>query len=129
RAQLPAVARQVDAAVERLLAADTEHHLRVQIIADRQLRLRTEIGTYLGQLDGGAYALARATLESSIEPLTDVLTNDLLSEQNDHLASYAVNQASTHRDSRWLAAGSLTIFVLGLVVLALFGWSSRTHRR
>ena len=129
RAQLPAVAGEVDAAIARLLASDTDHHSRIQIIADRQQRLRTEIGSYLGRLDGGDLPAAKAILESSIEPLTDVITNDLLSEQTEHLATYAVSQASAQADSRWLAGGSLTIFALGLVVLALFGWSSRANRR
>ena len=78
----------------------------MQIIADRQERLRTEIATYLGQLDGGDLALAKATLEVSIEPLTDTITNDLLSEQNDHLAEYATQPGARPRPTRagWSSA-------------------------
>jgi diguanylate cyclase (GGDEF)-like protein len=129
RQQLPAADAQVTVAVGRLLAAESAHGSRVQIIADRQARLHVEIVRYLGQLDRGDPAAAGATLESSIEPLTSVITAGLLDEQNEHLAAYARHQASAEADSRWLVVGSLVIFALGLCLLSLFGWSSRSHRR
>ncbi|MEV6842449.1 bifunctional diguanylate cyclase/phosphodiesterase [Actinoplanes sp. NPDC051411] len=127
--RLPAAEDQVTAAVDRLLAADTDHRSRIQIIADRHARLRVAIATYSGQLDRFDLAAAHVTLETAIEPLTSVITNDLLDEQNEHVAAYARNQASARSDSRWLAGGSLVIFALGLCLLALFGWSNRAHRR
>jgi diguanylate cyclase (GGDEF)-like protein len=127
--QLPLAGVQVTAAVDRLLAADTDHRSRIQIIADRHARLRAAIATYSDQLDRFDLAAAHVTLETSIEPLTSVITNDLLDEQNEHLAAYARNQASARSDSGWLVGGSLVIFALGLCLLALFGWSNRAHRR
>jgi diguanylate cyclase (GGDEF)-like protein len=129
RAALPSVDTQVDAALNRLLTADREHRSRVRTIVGSQQSLHVEIDRYLVELDAGNRAAAKAVLEASIEPLTDVITNDLLAEQNDHLARYAADQASAEIDSSWLVGGSLTIFALGLIILALFAWSNRTHRR
>jgi diguanylate cyclase (GGDEF)-like protein len=127
--QLPVAEAQVAAAMGRLLAEDTDHRDRVRTIADRHARLEIAVDTYLDQLDRSDLAGARATLESSIEPLTSVIANDLRDEQDDHLAAYARNQAEAQSDSRWLVGGSLVIFALGLCLLALFAWSNRTHRR
>jgi diguanylate cyclase (GGDEF)-like protein len=127
--QLPLAEAQVAAAVGRLLAEDTDHRSRVQIIADRHARLEVAVDAYLDQLDAADLTGAGVALESSIEPLTSVIANDLLEEQNEHVASYARNQASAQADSHWLVGGSLVIFALGLCLLALFGWSNRTHRR
>jgi diguanylate cyclase (GGDEF)-like protein len=127
--QLPAAESRVSAAVGRLLAADRDHHSRVQIIADRHARLRAATDTYLGQLARGDRAAAGVTLEASIEPLTSVITEGLMAEQDEHLAAYASNQASSEADSRWLVGGSLIIFALGLCLLALFARSNRAHRR
>lgn len=127
--QLPLAEAHVSAAIRRLLAADPEHHDRVQIIADRQARLQVAVGTYLDQLDRADVAAAHVTLEGQIEPLTSVIANDLLDEQNEHLAASARNHASASSDSHWLVGGSFVIFALGLCLLALFAWSNRTHRR
>jgi diguanylate cyclase (GGDEF)-like protein len=127
--KLPAQESQVAVAVARLLAADTDHHSRVQIIADRHARLQVAVDTYLEQLDRRDLTAAGITLEVSIEPLTSVITAGLMAEQDEHLAAYARNQASSEADSRWLVGGSLVIFALGLCLLALFAWSNRAHRR
>jgi diguanylate cyclase (GGDEF)-like protein len=127
--QLPRAEAQVSAAIRRLLAADTDHRPRVEIIADRQARLQVATGTYLDQLDRSDKAAAGVTLEGQIEPLTSVITNDLMAEQNEHLAVYTRNQASARSDSHRLVGGSLVIFALGLCLLALFARSNRTHRR
>jgi diguanylate cyclase (GGDEF)-like protein len=127
--QLPFVEAQATAAVDRLLANDAEDRGRVQIIADRQGRLKVAVRSYLDQLDRADLEAARVTLESSIEPLTTVITAGLLEEQNEHVAAYARNQASAESDSRVLVGGSVVIFALGLCLLALFGWSNGAHRR
>jgi diguanylate cyclase (GGDEF)-like protein len=129
RQKLPQAAADAEAAVARLLAADTRNDDRVRYIADEQAQLRAAITTYVGQLDRYDLVAADITLESTIEPLTSVITESLLAEQNEHIASYARNKASAQADSRWLVVGSLVIFALGLGLLALFAWSNRSHRR
>jgi diguanylate cyclase (GGDEF)-like protein len=129
RAELPAVSRQAEAAMARMAAVDGEHPQASRNIAERHHLLLPMIAEYLRRLDRDDLAGALETLEDEIEPAASAILDDVLSEQNHHLAAHAANQTAAERDSRTLVAGSVLIFVVGLVVLVLFGWASRSGRR
>ncbi|MCA2215040.1 putative bifunctional diguanylate cyclase/phosphodiesterase [Jidongwangia harbinensis] len=129
RQQLLAADEQAYTAMLHIVAVDRGRAQQARAIAGRQQNLRPTIELFLGQLDRGDTAAARATLETVIEPSYARISSRLAEEQSRHLSDYTDQQASARRDSQRMLWGSLITFGLSLIVLALFGWSARVHRR
>jgi diguanylate cyclase (GGDEF)-like protein len=130
RDELGEITEQVLAALTVLAAQrDDEHAGTNREILELRLGLQPVIDEYLGYLSVGESVDAQHTLEQRIEPVTDQILELLLAEQEEHVTAYTANLAQAKNDSRVLQLGTVLIFVLGLGVLALLSWSSRSHRR
>lgn len=129
RRQVVEVGVLVRAATVKMAGVDRDHEQRAASIAQSRTELQPAIDTYLAQLRRGDTAGARATLETVIEPRSASLMGDVLTELNLHLAAHARYQAAAQHESRLLWWGGVASFVVGLIVLALFLFSIRSHRR
>ncbi|MEU4620969.1 bifunctional diguanylate cyclase/phosphodiesterase [Actinoplanes sp. NPDC023801] len=98
-------------------------------IARRQVNLRQVIIWYLSLLDRGETAKARDTLETVIAPTYRRNTDRLLRLRDRSQQSYARHQETARQDSHRLVWGGGVTFALSLLVVGLFGWHTRAHRR
>jgi diguanylate cyclase (GGDEF)-like protein len=117
------------AAMHALTARDAEQAGRTGRLIGLQHRLQPRVKRYLELLDRGAEATAHDLLESEIEPLSEQVRQGLEAETNQQIQEYARSLARAQRDSAWMRWGTLLVFLLGLGVLGLVGWSNRAHRR
>ncbi|WP_250038225.1 putative bifunctional diguanylate cyclase/phosphodiesterase [Paractinoplanes maris] len=129
RNQLLGANQRAGDAMTRMAAIDQDHHEAAADLAQRHRALHMVVVGFLGQIDHGDDSAAMVTLEEVIEPEYTAMMSDLLNEQNHHLADYEQQQADSLRDSRGSVVTVLVVFVLGLIVLAGFGFSRRAHRR
>ncbi|MEV6304438.1 bifunctional diguanylate cyclase/phosphodiesterase [Actinoplanes sp. NPDC051861] len=129
RGQVIQVGVWVRAAMQKMVSSDNDHEYAAYWIAERRRGLQPAIDRYLAELDRGDVAAARITLQTWIEPESAIIMNDLRAEMNHHLAEHAKYQAAAERESRLLWWGGLLTFSVSLLVLALFLWSTRSHRR
>ncbi|MFC7534156.1 putative bifunctional diguanylate cyclase/phosphodiesterase [Actinoplanes sp. GCM10030250] len=129
RKRLPAVETWMRSALDRMVDADEDHQYRAYWIAERRRGMQPAIDRYLAELDRGDTEAARITLKTWIEPEAALVMEDLRVEMNYHLAKHAVYQQAAERESRVLWWGGLASFAVGLLVLGLFLWSTRSHRR
>ncbi|GAA0464349.1 hypothetical protein Aca07nite_26130 [Actinoplanes capillaceus] len=123
----------------QVLGADTETYQATLRIADlnpeattvvqRQIHLRQVITWYLSMLDQGRITEARETLEASIAPTYRRNGAKLLELRNRYQQEYDERVADARHESRRLLIAGILTFVLSLVVIALFVWNSRAHRR
>jgi diguanylate cyclase (GGDEF)-like protein len=129
RQQVLAADHAVTEAMTHLKSVDADQPLIAGMLAQQHVNLNAEIDRYVQQLDQGNTAAARFTLNNVIEPSSARITDSLLHAQDQQLETYAQQQADARTKSRSLMYGILLSFFAGLVVLGVFGWSSRTHRR
>jgi len=129
RRQVLAADRAVKAAMTNLMRVETDRPRTAGMLAQQHINLNAEVLRYVAQLDEGNTAAARNTLHTVIEPSSARITANLLDAQDVQLARYAEQKASAERKSRYLMYGVALCFVVGQVVLAMFAWSSRSHRR
>jgi diguanylate cyclase (GGDEF)-like protein len=130
---------------QRILAADDQAHRATLAIAGaapgtgdaaeagtialRQVNLRQDIVWFLKMLERGETAKAVEALNTVIEPSYQRNTDRLLQLRDRYQQRYEINQQAARQDSHRLLWGGIVTFVLSLLVLALFGWSTRAHRR
>jgi len=127
RQELPGANADATAAIDRAArAADLD---TIRDIAGQQRALRPAIEEYVRQLDRDDLVAAQGTLEDLIEPVADDVSATMLSLKHEHLADYDREQAAAQQASRMLSWASVLNFVLGMLTLALFTWSTRRHRR
>jgi diguanylate cyclase (GGDEF)-like protein len=117
------------AALRSLTAHDAGQAGRNAALADRHEDLRPAVRSYLTLLDRGDEDAAQEILEQRIEPAAEQIRMGLLAEQNVQVQAYLRGLDRAEHDSGLLRLGTLLIFVLGLVVIAVVGWSNRSHRR
>jgi len=127
RASAADVGKELLAALDALTAGDED--ARTGSAAQRRRELQPTITHYLDLLDRGDTESAQQVLEDGIEPAYDELLDVLLDEQEEHVEAYTASVAQAERDSHVLQTGTILTFVLGLAVLAIVGWTSRSHRR
>jgi diguanylate cyclase (GGDEF)-like protein len=120
--------RRTAAAIAGLAANDTEQARRNGEMAGVQQRLGPAVARYLTLLDTGDKAAAGELLETEIEPAADELLTGLRSAEQRQLQRYSAGLAQAEHDSQLLQLGTLLIFLVGLLVLAVIGWSSRSNR-
>ncbi|GLY02867.1 bifunctional diguanylate cyclase/phosphodiesterase [Actinoplanes sp. NBRC 101535] len=130
RRQLLGVDAQTYQATLRISASDVEDQDRLDTaaIAQRQVNIRQSIFYFLTLLDRGQTAAARENLETVIEPAYQHNMNRLIALRDTHQARYDDHQLTAQQDSERLLWGSMISFGLSMVVIALFAWSTRTHR-
>jgi len=109
--------------------AHDKHAATMRDLAQRQQTLRPAIEQYLQQLDRNDLPGALDTVEDNMEPTVDLVHEMLVELKTEHLAEQQLEQVAAQRASRLLMWGSIVIFLLGMLTLALFVWSSRRHRR
>jgi diguanylate cyclase (GGDEF)-like protein len=109
--------------------ADAERGELEGQVAQQRRALQPAITRYLNLIGDGELTAAQDVLEDEIEPAYDEMLETLIEQQDEHVAEYAANMAAAKRDSRVLLLGTIMSFLLGLAVLGVLGWSSRSHRR
>jgi diguanylate cyclase (GGDEF)-like protein len=129
RHQLPGVYRQTQVAMEHMASVDTEDPELTSRIVQAHRDLRTQIDTYLEQIDRGDVVGAEARLERTIEPATSAIMTTVLGEQRHHLAGHADKQTDGQQESERQLWGNGLAFAVGLIVLVVFIRSSWAHRR
>ncbi|GAA0716471.1 bifunctional diguanylate cyclase/phosphodiesterase [Dactylosporangium roseum] len=128
RHDLPAVTQETDAALAEMAAIDHEHAGDAAEIARRHRQLGPVIDRYLAALDADDIPAAQQLLEDDIEPAASALVDDVLQEQQEHLAVHNRELAAAQRKARQMLWGTVFIFGLSLLVLTLYGWSMRSYR-
>ena len=116
------------AAIRGLTARDTAQARRNGDMMRLQEQLQPAVARYLVFLDAGDIAAAHEVLAASIEPVSDRLLTSLRSEEQRQVAWYTSRLAHAEHDSMMLQLGTLLAFILGFAVLAVAGWSNRSHR-
>ncbi|MEU4162611.1 bifunctional diguanylate cyclase/phosphodiesterase [Actinoplanes sp. NPDC026670] len=129
RWQLSAVHTQAQGAMERMAVVDTEHSKVTAGLVEAHRNLNTEVATYLRAIDLGDTETAEQTLEWTIEPAAKAIMAAVVSERRMHLAEHADQQAAGQHESRILRWGSALTFLASLIVIVLFAYSARVHRR
>jgi len=121
--------RRTLAAILSLSAHDAAQAQRNAGSAALQVSLQPAVRRYLDLLDGGDAAGAQEVLEIEIEPISVALTDSLRTEGEEQARRYVASLARAQKDSRLLQLVTLLAFVVGIAVLVLIGWTSRSHRR
>jgi diguanylate cyclase (GGDEF)-like protein len=98
-------------------------------IAQRQINLRQDIIWFLKMLERGETGKAATALDGVIEPSHQRNTDRLLQLRDRYQDRYERGQKTAQDDSRRLLWGSIVTFALSLLVLTLFAWHTRAHRR
>jgi diguanylate cyclase (GGDEF)-like protein len=129
RHHLPGVYRQTQVAMEHMATVDTEDQELTSRIVQAHRDLRSQIDTYLEQIDQGDVEGAESRLEQTIEPATNAIMTTVLAEQRKHLADHAAKQADGQQESERQLWGNALAFTVGLIVLTVFIRSSWAHRR
>jgi diguanylate cyclase (GGDEF)-like protein len=128
RDEITAAGLRTLAAIRELAAHDAAQAERNAAIARDQETLQPIIQRYLALLDEGDVEAAQEILEDEIEPLAEDLLADLRAEEEQQLRRYMAALGRAQRDSGLLQVGTMLAFLLGLAVLAIVGWSNRSHR-
>ncbi|PRX14772.1 diguanylate cyclase (GGDEF)-like protein [Actinoplanes italicus] len=129
REELPAVHEQAQRAMEHMANVDTENEQLTSALVEAHRSMKPDIASYLRSIDQGDMETAEATLEGSIEPAATTIMASVLAERQHHMGDHAAKQSAGQRESRRLLWGSGLGFALSLIVLVLFGYSARKHRR
>ncbi|GAA1610210.1 putative bifunctional diguanylate cyclase/phosphodiesterase [Actinoplanes couchii] len=131
RQQLPAVDDRTYQATMALVDVTDDHGdaQEAGTIAQRQLNMRQDIDLYLAMLDRGEYAKAETHLETVIEPAYSRISTRLMQLRDQHSTRFHANHDIAEAASARLVWAGVVLFVLTLIVLALFGWTMRSHRR
>lgn len=129
RTQLFAVYERTQHAMEHMAAVDGEHRTLASGLVQAHRSMRPDIVAYLRSIDLGDLGTAEATLEDVIEPATTSIMTLVLAEREHHLADHAAKQAAGQHESRQVLWRNALAFALSLVVLVLFAWAARAHRR
>jgi diguanylate cyclase (GGDEF)-like protein len=129
RDQVSGVHEQTHRAMEHMAAVDTEHRQLTTALVLAHHSLKPDLAAYLRSLDLGDTETAENTLEDTIEPAATTIMSMVLAKQQQHLAEHAARQAAGQRESRLLLWRNALAFVVSLIVLVLFGYSARAHRR
>jgi diguanylate cyclase (GGDEF)-like protein len=129
RAEVAKVGAEFVAALEAMAATNDEHWEINRDLVLRRRALQPTIDEYLGLLSAGDTEGANEVLETRIEPVTEVVIETLLDEQDEHVAEAAAGMVRAERDSRLMQLGTVLAFLLGMLVLGVLGWSGRAHRR
>ncbi|WP_430786012.1 putative bifunctional diguanylate cyclase/phosphodiesterase [Actinoplanes sp. G11-F43] len=108
---------------------DAGEAMEAGTIAQRQINLRQQIIWYLQLLDRGEKEQAQNQLENVIEPAYHRINTRLLQLHEEHQERFHGNHDIAEADSRRLVWAGLISFALTLMVLALFAWTMRAHRR
>jgi diguanylate cyclase (GGDEF)-like protein len=124
-----AAAGQTLVALRTLSATDASQAAEIGRLASVQQALQPTIARYLTLLRGGNEPAAHDILETELEPVSEGIRTGLLAEQEQQVRRYSANLQRAQRDSRLLVLGTVLVFVLGLALLAVIGWSNRSHRR
>jgi diguanylate cyclase (GGDEF)-like protein len=129
RRQLPAAYEQTQKTLETTRDLRPEdQQLLIAIVQDHRA-LQPQITTLLALLDAGDITGAQTQLENAIEPAATKIMDTVLAEQDRHLTGHADNQqAQQHESQRQLWSNGVA-FAVSLIVLLLFGYASRAHRR
>jgi diguanylate cyclase (GGDEF)-like protein len=128
RAAVDGASRQTLIALEALEVGGRERGELSVRLAERQRGLQPVFGRYLTLLDQGDEVAAQEVLEEQIEPVTTAILDELLAGQESQAKTYTNQLALAEQQSRLLQLGTLLSFLLGLAVLAVLGWSTRSHR-
>jgi diguanylate cyclase (GGDEF)-like protein len=131
RLTVPATGRAALAALEEtatIRGEPAEEETRAGLVTARR-KLQPAIDHYLRLLDDGDVPAAEEVLEDAIEPVFSHLRGELLAGRQQHLAIRAQTLDEARHDSRRAQVGTVLIFLLGLGVLTIIGWSNRSHRR
>ncbi|MCO8277074.1 bifunctional diguanylate cyclase/phosphodiesterase [Actinoplanes sp. TRM 88003] len=129
RDELLAANQRADDAMARMAMIDEEHSGEATDVATRHRNLRMVVVGFLAQVDRGDMGAAKVTVEEVLEPEYTAMMNELLAEQDHHLADYDRKQAQALQESRNSVIAVLVVFVAGLVVLGALGLSRRAYRR
>jgi diguanylate cyclase (GGDEF)-like protein len=129
RTDLARAYRETLEAVRELTATDAvQAQVNARLVAGQE-GLEPMVDRYLGLLDRGDQDVAQTFLEERLEPASQRVRLGLRAAANAQYQRYLTTLDQARHDSAWLHWGTLLIFVLGLAVLALVGWSNRAHRR
>ena len=129
RERVEAAGRRTLAAIQALEPHDAAEAGERARLEGLQVDLGPAVAQYLDQLDRGAAPDAQETLEARLEPASAVLVAALRAAAQQEVGRYTARLDGAEWDSRWLQLGTVLVFVLGLAVLTLVGWSNRSHRR
>jgi diguanylate cyclase (GGDEF)-like protein len=129
RQEVEEVSPRMLAALDVLAADPMANSGRIDRLSEEQRGLQPAIADYLQALDRSRAADAQEVLEQRIEPVTETTRDVLLDEERHRLNAFSGDLARAQRESKLLQVGTFSIFVIGLAVLAMLGWSSRAHRR
>jgi diguanylate cyclase (GGDEF)-like protein len=123
------VTAELISAVQVLTTDDPKEAPLNRSLAVRLVGMRPMIDRFLSLLDRGDTEHADVVLEQQIEPVAAGVMRSLLSEQARQFVASAANQERARRDSQTLVLGTVLICMLGVAVLGVLGWSTRSHRR
>ncbi|HWS36188.1 MAG TPA: bifunctional diguanylate cyclase/phosphodiesterase [Actinoplanes sp.] len=131
RQQLVSIDDRTYQAMLDLVDASDEHDdaQEAGTIAQSQLNIRQDINLYLAMLDRGENAKAMNHLETVIEPAYARISSRLLALHDKHYTRFHANHDIAEANSARLVWAGVISFGLTLIVLALFGWTMRAHRR
>ncbi|GAA2692415.1 putative bifunctional diguanylate cyclase/phosphodiesterase [Actinoplanes palleronii] len=108
---------------------ETEDRAEAGNLAQRQINLRGSILWYIALLDRREHAKALTALETDIVPSYRRNMARLQELRDQHQTRYERHVTMAQYESDRLLWASLISFGLTLVMLALFGWTVRAHRR
>jgi len=128
REEVTAAGRRTLAALRGLTTDDPAQARQNAAITGAQERLEPAVQQYLVRLDAGDVAGAQDLLEEEIEPLSEEVLAALRAAEVRQVGRYTASLARAQRDSGFLQLGTALAFLLGLAVLAIVGWSNRSHR-
>jgi diguanylate cyclase (GGDEF)-like protein len=123
------VVGQATTALDRVAAVDDLDLGRAHLLARLQHQLEPQIARYVELLRAEDAEAADALVENDIEPMHAQLVAGLNDEKTAHLAEYARHEQQSLQESKHLVWQSIGILGVGLVLLIVFGLSSRAHRR
>jgi diguanylate cyclase (GGDEF)-like protein len=126
---LPSVHQQTQQAIDHMATIDTEDQQIAAGLVLAHRGLKPQIATYLNLIDTGNQDQAEEQLEETIEPAANQIIATVLAEQEHHLGEHAARQAAGQHESHRLMWGNGLAFVVSLLVLILFGYLARAHRR
>jgi diguanylate cyclase (GGDEF)-like protein len=116
------------AALRQLGTADGSQASRARSLLRQHRALQPHIRRYLGLAARGEISRAQTVLEKHIEPVGAWIRVVLQEEERAHVADYVIDLDRAEQESGLLQLGTVVTFLLGLLVLAALGWSSRSHR-
>ncbi|MEV4283166.1 putative bifunctional diguanylate cyclase/phosphodiesterase [Actinoplanes xinjiangensis] len=112
-----------------MAAVDSDDQQLTSALVNAHRSLKPSIAAYLTMIDDGDVDRAESTLEETIEPTITAIMGTVVAEQQHHLAEHTANLTAGQRESGQLLWHNSLAFMVSLIVLALFGFSARAHRR